>query len=76
MKDCLNPIEGLNKVVLISIGIGFANVMCWGILESKHKTSPLLGFLIAKFFTIVLQYTSAFRLYYSQIAKLNIIILF
>jgi len=50
MKGCLNPIEGLNKVVLISIGIGFANGICWGILVSKHKISPLLGLLMTNFF--------------------------
>ena len=45
------------------------------ILASKYKTTLLLGLVLIKSFTIVLQWTFTYTSYYSPIGNLNFIFL-
>ena len=55
--------------------LGIVNGICREILVSKHRTPPLLGLVLVKSFTIVLQWTSTYTNYCSHIVNLNFIFL-
>jgi len=50
-----------------ALALVLANGICWGILASKHKTSPLLWLPILKFLQLCYSTLLYVRVYYSTI---------
>ena len=61
------------KSLVRAFTLGIVNGIYKEILVSKHKITPLLGLVLVKSFTIVLQWTSTYTSNYSPIVNLNFI---
>ena len=63
------------KSLVRAFTLSIVNGICKETLVSKHKITPLLGLVLVKSFTIVLQWTSTYTSDHSPIVNLNFIFL-
>ena len=61
------------KSLVRAFTLSIVNGICKEILVSKHKITQLLGLVLIKSFTIVLQWTSTYTSDHSPIVNLNFI---